>query len=146
MREPADAGGHSDGGASQLHSAIGSIEFTVGEGDTALALGSGDVPVLATPRVIAWLEAATVAASARLLSAGQTSVGTKVEVEHVRATGVGKRVRATACVERCTHRAADFVVAAYEVAAGEERLIAEGFISRAIVEREAFLAKVARSS
>ena len=54
----------------------------VGDDDTALALGSGDVPVLGTPRLIAWLEAATVAVAAGHLSAGQTSVGTAVRVKH----------------------------------------------------------------
>ena len=50
--------------------------------DTATALGSGDVAVLATPRLLAWLEAATVAAAADVVGPGETSVGTRVELEH----------------------------------------------------------------
>ena len=56
--------------------------------DTAVALGSGDVPVLATPRLIAWMEAATVRAVAAFLKTGQTTVGTAIRIEHRRPTRV----------------------------------------------------------
>ena len=68
------------------------LEFVVGEPDTAVAMGSGDVPVLATPRLLAWLEAATVAAAAPELAPGRTTVGTRVELEHVVPCGVGTAV------------------------------------------------------
>jgi predicted thioesterase len=59
------------------------LAHVVTEGDTALAVESGDVPVLATPRLIAWLEAATVeVAKASLESGRQTSVGIAVRAEH----------------------------------------------------------------
>jgi len=64
--------------------------------DTAAAVGSGDVPVLATPRLVAWMEAATVVAAAPLLGAGDTSVGTAVRIRHRRATPVGQGVEVTA--------------------------------------------------
>ena len=57
--------------------------------DTAAALGSGDVPVLGTPRLLALAEAATVAAVAPHLAPGQTTVGTAVTLEHRRASPVG---------------------------------------------------------
>ncbi|MFF5404345.1 thioesterase family protein [Streptomyces misionensis] len=66
------------------------------EADTARALGSGEVPVLATPRPIAWLEAATVRAAAPCTGPGEATVGTAVRVRHPRATGVGGRVEVTA--------------------------------------------------
>ena len=72
------------------------LTFTVTDDDTAAALGSGSLPVLGTPRLLAWCEAATCAAIAALLGAGDTSVGTRVELEHVRASAVGARVEVTA--------------------------------------------------
>ena len=65
----------------------------VTDADTAAAVGSGDVAVLATPRLIAWLEAATVASAAPFVGPGQTSVGTAVRIEHRRATPVGTILR-----------------------------------------------------
>ena len=59
------------------------ISFTVDEGSTAIALGSGDVPVLGTPKVIALVEEAAVAALAGSLSADDTTVGTSVTVDHL---------------------------------------------------------------
>jgi fluoroacetyl-CoA thioesterase len=68
------------------------LRFLVTQSDTAIALGSGDVPVLATPRLLAWMEAATVQAAHQQLGPGQTSVGTHVELRHRRATPVGRAV------------------------------------------------------
>jgi fluoroacetyl-CoA thioesterase len=66
-----------------------SVRVVVGESDTAAALGSGDVPVLGTPRLLALAEAATVAAVAPQLPSGETTVGTSVTMEHRRASPVG---------------------------------------------------------
>ena len=66
-----------------------SVRAVVGPPDTAVALGSGDVPVLGTPRLLALAEAATVAAVARHLAPGETTVGTAVTLEHRRASPVG---------------------------------------------------------
>ncbi|MEV0597791.1 hotdog domain-containing protein [Streptomyces sp. NPDC050315] len=105
--------------------------------DTAVTVGSGDVPVLATPRLIAWMEAATVRAAAPFTGPGQTTVGTAIRIEHLRATRVGGRVEvdaeppATAAGQRLT-----FLVRAVD-ASGE--LVATGEIDRAIVDRQRFL-------
>jgi predicted thioesterase len=64
----------------------------VGDADTAAAMGSGDVAVLATPRLLALAEAATVAALGRALEDGQTTVGSRIELEHLAASPVGTRV------------------------------------------------------
>src|SRR3954463_9114291 len=72
------------------------VELTVTDADTAQSLGSGDVPVLATPRVLALAEAATVAATARQIPGGLTTVGVRAQVEHLAATPVGRTVAATA--------------------------------------------------
>ena len=54
------------------------MRFEVTEADLATTLGTGDVPVLATSRLVTWMEATTVRAAAAFLEAGQTSVGTAV--------------------------------------------------------------------
>ena len=66
------------------------LEFTVTDDDTALSLGSGNLEVLATPRLLAWCEAATCSAVEGALADEQTSVGTRVQLEHVGASAVGR--------------------------------------------------------
>ena len=68
----------------------------VTDDDTAIALGSGEVGVLATPRLIAWLEAATLGAARPHVAADRTTVGTAVRVRHRRPTRVGGEVTTTA--------------------------------------------------
>ncbi len=116
------------------------MRHTVTEADTALALGSGDVPVLATPRLIAWMEAATVTAALPLLTEGQTTVGTAIRVEHLRATALGGSVEVTATApHEATGRRLTFSVLARD-ASGQ--VVASGEVDRAIVERARFLATV----
>ena len=69
-----------------------SVSAVVADADTAISAGSGDVPVLATPRLLALAEAATVAAIAPHLPPGMTSVGTSASLEHRRASPVGVEV------------------------------------------------------
>ncbi|WP_102143308.1 thioesterase family protein [Mycobacterium hubeiense] len=113
------------------------MRFEVTEADTAASLGSGDVPVLATPRLIAWLEAATLQAGAHFAGPGQTTVGTAVRIEHRRATRVGGAVDVFAeAAPAPTGRRLTFHVRAVDDA-GE--LVATGEIDRAIVDRQQFL-------
>ena len=72
------------------------LTFTVTDADTAAAVGSGSLPVLGTPRLLAWCEAATCAAVDPTLAEGSTSVGTRVELEHRAASPVGAEVQVTA--------------------------------------------------
>src|SRR6185436_6916653 len=76
--------------------AAAQLELTVTDADTAQAVGSGDVPVLATPRVLALAEAATVAATATKIGAGMTTVGIRVELDHKVASPIGRTVAAVA--------------------------------------------------
>jgi predicted thioesterase len=115
------------------------LDLAVTEADTATALGSGDVPVLATPRLLAWLEAATVAAVAEALDDGQTSVGTRVELEHRAATIVGATVSVTAELVALDGRLLRFSVAAED---SDGRLLATGELTRVVVDRERFLARL----
>jgi fluoroacetyl-CoA thioesterase len=73
------------------------FRHTVTEADTAAAIGSGEVPVLATPRVLALAERATVAAVAGALQAGATTVGTRVELDHLAPSLVGPTWRSRRC-------------------------------------------------
>jgi fluoroacetyl-CoA thioesterase len=68
------------------------FRYTVTEADTAAAVSSGEVPVLATPRALALAERATVAAVAGALEAGATTVGTRGELDHLAPSPVGGRV------------------------------------------------------
>ncbi|MFF8726964.1 thioesterase family protein [Streptomyces sp. NPDC015171] len=114
------------------------MRHEVTDADTAVREGSGDVPMLATPRLIAWMEAATVRAAVPYLGAGQTSVGTAVRVEHLRATRVGGAVEVTAEPRSApTLGRLTFAVRAVD---GAGRTVASGEIERAVVDRERFLA------
>src|SRR5258708_1250565 len=75
------------------------ITVKVEEGDTALAIGSGGVPVLATPRLVTLLEQASVEAIAGRLGADKTSVGYEVQLAHLSPTPVGSEVTAEATLE-----------------------------------------------
>ena len=113
------------------------VELTVAEADTAQEVGSGDVPVLGTPRVLALAEAATVRATARYLPTGTTTVGTRVHLEHLTATPIGRTVVAAATLSTVDGRRLGFDVTVHD---GDE-LAARGTIERVLVDRERFLAK-----
>ncbi|MTK03267.1 thioesterase family protein [Micromonospora sp. CP22] len=111
------------------------VELTVTDADTAQALGSGDVPVLGTPRVLALAEAATVAATARDLPSGATTVGTRVALAHLAATPVGRTVVAQARLTEVDRRRLVFEV---DVTEGGQT-VAEGQVERVLVDRARFV-------
>jgi predicted thioesterase len=113
------------------------VELTVTDGDTARAMHSGDVEVLATPRVVALCEQATCAALAGQLEHGETSVGTRVELSHLAPIGVGTTVRAAATLEKSEGRRLIFNVTVTD----EAGLVAAGKITRVVVNEEEFLQK-----
>ncbi|MBA3800630.1 MAG: thioesterase [Geodermatophilaceae bacterium] len=113
--------------------------FTVGDADTAAALGSGDVPVLATPRLIAWSEAVTVRALGGHIADDATTVGTRVELDHLGATAIGTEVTIEVVLSEVDGRKLRFEVHAWQ---DESVTIARGVVSRALVDREKFLARL----
>lgn len=113
------------------------VELTVTDGDTARALGSGDVEVLATPRLVALCEQAACAAIADQLKPGETTVGLRVELTHLAPTKVGSAVRADATLDRTDGRRLVFTVSASDGCG----LVAAGKMTRVIVDRERFLDK-----
>ncbi|MFR9778336.1 thioesterase family protein [Micromonospora sp. MS34] len=118
------------------------VELTVTDADTAQAMGSGDVPVLGTPRVLALAEAATVAATATRMPAGSTTVGVRVELDHRAATPVGRTVIAQARLAKIDGRRLLFEVT---VADGDET-VAEGRVERLLVDRQRFVERASRAS
>jgi fluoroacetyl-CoA thioesterase len=119
-----------------------SFTYTVTDADTAAALGSGLVSVLSTPRVLALMERATVEALEGALDDGATTVGVKVELEHLLATPVGAAVEVAATLERVDGRRLEF---AAEVRDRGE-VAARGRVTRVVVDLERFLAGVAGRS
>lgn len=115
-----------------------SVTHTVTDADTAAALGSGDLPVLATPRTLAWLEEATCAVLE--LGDSSTSVGTRVEIEHIAASPVGATITATADLVHEDGRLLRFRVAAHDA---HGTLVAHGEVRRVVVDRTRFLDRVA---
>jgi predicted thioesterase len=121
-----------------------SLRFTVTDADTALALGSGSLAVLGTPRLLAWCEAATCADIEPSLGAGETSVGTRIQLEHLAASPVGAEVEVTADSAYVDGRLHRFTVAARHSADG--KVVASGEVTRVVVDAERFLARTTRPS
>jgi fluoroacetyl-CoA thioesterase len=111
--------------------------MTVGEPDTAEALGSGDVRVLGTPRVVGLAEQASVLAVAEQLPEGMTTVGYRVQLDHLAPTAVGGVVRAEAVLETVESRRLTFRVAVSDA----RGLVAAGRFTRVVVDRTRFLEK-----
>jgi predicted thioesterase len=111
----------------------------VTDGNTAQSLGSGGLPVYATPAMIALMEGAAVNAVNRLLPPGWSTVGTGLEVKHLAATPAGLGVRAAAELLEIDGRRLRFRVEAFD---SVDR-IGEGYHDRFIVENERFLKKAA---
>jgi len=120
------------------------LTFTVTDDDTAIAVGSGSLPVLGTPRLLAWCEAATCAAIDPTLDEASTSVGTRVDLEHVAASAVGRQVKVTTWASYVDGRLHRFTVAARNVApdGSEGAIVGTGEITRVVVDRDRFLARL----
>lgn len=113
------------------------VDLTVTDDDTAIHFASGDVPVLATPRLIALCEEAAILAITGQQKPGETTVGMQVQIDHLAPTAVGHLVTAEARVEEVQGRRVVFKVSARD----ERGLIAAGRVTRVMVERERFLDK-----
>jgi len=120
----------------------GTASLTVSAEHTAEALGSGNVPVLSTPSLVALVEQAAVNAVGNRLAAGETSVGTRIEISHLAATAIGQEVRAEARLIVVDGRRMTFHVAAYDA----QEKIAEGTHDRVVIDEQRFLERVRRKS
>lgn len=115
----------------------GRAETVVVPENTAAAVGSGLVPVFATPSMIALMEQAASSSLLPYLEEGQGSVGTLISVTHESATPIGMKVWAETEVAEVNGKQITFTVAAYD----EAGLIGHGTHKRAVITVERFLSK-----
>ena len=113
------------------------VTMTVADADTAEALRSGEVAVLGTPRVIALAEEAAVAALAGRLEPNETSVGMRIQLDHLAPSAVGAVVTADATLEKVEGRRLTFTVSISD----DRGLVAAGKVTRVVVDRDKFLDK-----
>jgi predicted thioesterase len=104
----------------------------------ASEIGSGSVEVLATPMMIALMEAAAVEAVQEFLPEGWTTVGTRVDVEHLRASPLGEVVTAEALFVKREGRALDFAV----TVADSSGIVGQGNHRRFIINVMSFMEKL----
>lgn len=116
----------------------GRATHTVTEADTAIALRSGEVPVLGTPRLVALMEEATVRALDGSLADGETSVGMRINVDHVSPSAPGVDVTADAVLEGVEGRRLTFGA----TTSADGAVVATATIIRVVVETRRFLGRV----
>jgi len=115
------------------------VELTVTDADTAIAIGSGNVAVLATPRVVALCEETSVKAVQGHLPEGCTTVGMRIQLDHLAPTPVGQSVVCESTLESFAGRRVIFTVSVNDA----RGLVAAGKITRVIVDLERFMEKAA---
>ena len=118
----------------------GRAEAIVDEQNTAMAAGSGTLPVFATPWMCALMEKAAWTAIAPGLAEGESTVGTKLNISHLSASPLGIRVWAESEVTAVDGKRIELSVSAYD----ESGLIGNGTHERFIVQNDRFLAKAAK--
>jgi fluoroacetyl-CoA thioesterase len=111
----------------------------VTESDTAEAVGSGSLPVFATPQLLAWAEEASCAAIDPHLEPGTTSVGSRIELQHLAPSPIGELVTISAVVQHVDGRLVRFDVTA---AHGDERIVATATVTRVVVNAARFLERL----
>ena len=121
----------------------GVLHGVVTDDDTAVALGSGGLPVLGTPRLLAWCEAATCRALEGRLPTGSSSVGTSVRLEHLAPSAVGEQVTVVALVASVDGRRVGFAVEATDAGGA---VVGRGTVERVVVDDERFLARLVGDS
>ena len=113
---------------------------TVSAGNTAAAMGSGDLDVFATPAMVALMENAAMKAVADALPEGSTTVGAEMNVTHLKPSGLGAEIVATAVLTGAEVRKLTFNVGARDA----EGMIGEGIHIRYAVDRRRFMEKVGK--
>jgi len=113
-------------------------DHRVEPGDTAAEIGSGDLDVLGTPRLLAWMESATCAVVEAHLAPGETTVGSRVALEHLAASSVGAGVSVQASLVHVDGRLLRFEAVAHD----GDTMVGRAEITRVLVDRERFLARL----
>jgi len=114
------------------------VKITVSETETAVYLGSGSIPVYATPALVALMENAAVRALEGHLPPGHTTVGGQIDLRHLAATPIGIQVRARAELTGVQGRKLSFHIQAWD----EVEQVGEASHARILVNEEAFMTKV----
>ena len=128
--------------AEDVVGAVGFSVMSVRPGDTCLAMGISDLPILAPGHLMSVMESASVAALAELLDNGETTIVDKFDISLISSVGIGSEIRATARCTEVVDRSMIFECDVYE----GERHIAFAIIERTAVERVSFLARTAAQS
>jgi|SRR6185312_52206 fluoroacetyl-CoA thioesterase len=110
----------------------GECAAVVGLQDTCRYAGTGDLDLLASPKVLAMLECAALDAIEGLLEPELTTLGVRFQLEHLLPIGVGEAIRATATLLTVRGRRLTFAVRLHD---SEERVVGVGRLTRAVVER-----------
>ncbi len=113
-------------------------QLTVDETVTAIAMGSGDMPVLATPAMMALMENAAMLAVADHLPEGSTTVGGHISSSHLKPSKLGDTITATATVTRVDGKKIEFKVEAH----CGDTLLGEGTHLRFVVDKEKFMSRL----
>ena len=113
-------------------------ELTVTEAVTAIAVASGDMPILATPMMMALMENAAMLAVKNELPEGCTTVGGRIESSHLKPSKIGDIVKAAAEVTKVDGKKIEFKVSAYS----GETLLGEGTHLRFVVDKEKFMSRL----
>lgn len=120
----------------------GVVSKTVEHHHLSVVLGSGEVPVLATPQALAWCEEATMLAISDCLAPHETTVGMRVTLDHVRPSSVGEVMTALATVEKIDGRRVTFAVLMRDQEGND---VAFGSVVRVVVDRDRFLRRTAHA-
>jgi len=128
--------------AEEVIGAVGFSTMVVRPGDTCVAMGISDLPILASSHIMHSMESASVTALIDYLEPGETTVVENFEITMIDSVGIGAEVRCTArCIE-VDGRELHFLCDLYD----GERHIAQGVIKRRAVERVSYLARTAAQS
>lgn len=127
---------------SEIVGAVGFSVMSIRPGDSAVAMGIGDLPIAATSHFVSLMECAALAAISEYLEPGETTRMATIDLEVTGAVAIGAEIRATATCSAVSGRELHFLCDIYE----GERHIAHAQMKRAAVERVSFLARTAAQS
>ncbi len=119
------------------------VSHKVTDADLARTLGTGDVPVLASSRLLTWAEDATCAAIAAELDESQTSVGMRLQLQHDQPSPLDTAVFVTATLARVDER---LLVFDFQAEHDDGQVVGRGEVTRVVVDRERFLKRTAPGS
>ncbi len=115
-------------------------ELIVTQKDTAIVYGSGLLPVFATPAMIAFMENVAHESVAPYLPASLTTVGTEININHLKASAIGQKLTCKSSLIKVNKRQLCFHVEVYD----DVDIIGSGTHTRVVVDKEKFMAKVTR--